>query len=78
MAHVSAKIFRSSEKDNVAYLGKKLGGRFRHANAFVMLYAISPLSTTALCIAAGLAHVSPWNILPGFAIGKFLADAWAS
>ena len=23
-----------------------------------------------------MAHVNPWNILPGFAIGKFVGDAW--
>lgn len=76
MPHVSAKIFRQSENDNISFLGKKLGGRFWHANTFVLLYAISPLSTTALFTAAGMAHVNPWNILPGFAIGKFLGDAW--
>jgi hypothetical protein len=52
--------------------------RFWHANTFVLLYAISPLSTTALFTAAGMAHANPWNILPGFAIGKFLGDASAS
>ena len=76
MPHVSAKIFRSSENENISFLGKKIGGRFWHANIFVMLYAISPLSTTALFTAAGMAHVNPWNLLPGFAIGKFLGDAW--
>ena len=76
MPHVSTKIFRRWENANLSFLGKKLGGRFWHANTFVMLYAISPLSTTALFTAAGMAHVNPWNILPGFAIGKFLGDAW--
>lgn len=76
MPRVSAKIFRPKENDNISFLGKKLGGRFWHANIFVMLYAISPLSTTALFTAAGMAHVNPWNVLPGFAIGKFLGDAW--
>jgi len=76
MPHVSAKIFRRSENANVSFLGKKLGGRFWYVNLFVMLYAISPLSTTALFTAAGMARVNPWNILPGFAIGKFLGDAW--
>jgi len=75
MPYVSAKIFRPSENDNIAFLGKKLGGRFWHANTFVMLYAISPLSTTALFTSAGMARVNPWNLLPGFAIGKFLGDA---
>ena len=76
MPHVTAKIFRPSENDNIAFLGKKIGHRFWRANTFVMLYAISPLSTTALFTAAGMARVSPWNVLPGFAIGKFLGDAW--
>jgi hypothetical protein len=76
MPHVSAKIFRASENANISFLGKKLGGHFWHSNTFVMLYAISPLSTTALFTAAGMAHVNPWNVLPGFAIGKFLGDAW--
>jgi membrane protein YqaA with SNARE-associated domain len=76
MPHVSAKIFRRSANDNISFLGKKLGGHFWNANIFVMLYAISPLSTTALFTAAGMAHVNPWHILPGFAIGKFLGDAW--
>ena len=53
-----------------------MGGRFWPVNFFVMLYAISPLSTTALFTAAGMAHGNPWNILPGLAIGKFLGDAW--
>ena len=75
MPHVSAKIFRPRENDNISFLGKQLGGRFWHANTFVLLYAISPLSTTALFTAAGMAQVNPWNILPGFAIGKFIGDA---
>jgi hypothetical protein len=56
MPRVSAKIFRRWENDNLSFLGKKLGGRFWHANTFVMLYAISPLSTTALFTAAGMAR----------------------
>jgi len=76
MPHISARIFRRWESDNLSFLGKQLGGRFWRANTFVMLYAISPLSTTALFTAAGMAKVSPRNILPGFAIGKFLGDAW--
>jgi hypothetical protein len=76
MPHVSSRIFRPWENKNISFLGKKIGGRFWHANLFVMLYAISPLSTTALFTAAGMAQVNPWNVLPGFAIGKFLGDAW--
>jgi membrane protein YqaA with SNARE-associated domain len=76
MPHVSAKMFRPKANANISFLGKKLGSHVWRANTFVMLYAISPLSTTALFTAAGMARVTPWNILPGFAIGKFLGDAW--
>lgn len=76
MPKVSARILRPWANENMAFLGRKLGSSFWPANAFVMLYAISPLSTTALFTAAGIARVTPWNTLPGFAIGKFLGDAW--
>src|SRR4026207_1682346 len=62
MPRLSARIFRRWENDNLSFLGKRLGGRFWQANTFVMLYAISPLSTTALFTAAGLAPASPWNL----------------
>ena len=75
MPHVSAKIFRRSEHDNISFLGKKLGGRFWPTNLFVMAYAISPLSTTALFTAAGMAQITPANTLPGFLVGKFIGDA---
>jgi len=64
MPHVSAKIFRRSENANISFLGKKLGGRFWYVNLCVMLYAISPLSTTALFTAAGMARVNPWKHPP--------------
>jgi membrane protein YqaA with SNARE-associated domain len=76
LPRVSGRLFRRWETENLSFLGKKLGGRFWQANTFVMLYAISPLSTTALFTAAGMAHVNPWHILPGFAVGRFLGDAW--
>ena len=41
MPHVSAKIFRSRENDNISFLGKRLGSRFWHANAFVLMLTIA-------------------------------------
>ena len=78
MPRLTGKMFRPWENDNIAFLGKKMGGRFWRANTFVLLYAISPLSTTALFTAAGMAKVNPWHVLPGFAVGTFLGDAWYS
>ena len=76
MPRVTAMIFRPAENDNIGFLGRKMAHRFWKANTFVLLYAISPLSTTALFTAAGIAKVNPWHVLPGFAVGKFLGDAW--
>jgi len=54
MPRLSARIFRRWEHDNLSFLGKKLGGRFWQANTFVLLYAISPLSTTSLFTAGSI------------------------
>ena len=37
MPHVSAKIFRKRENDNISFLGKKMSGRLWHANRNSML-----------------------------------------
>jgi hypothetical protein len=41
----------------------------------VLLYSLTPLSTTALFSAAGLARIKPAQILPPFFVAKFVSDA---
>lgn len=71
---LSRKLLSRERNHNVAYLGSKLGGRFWPAFFFVLAYSLTPLSTTALFTAAGLAKVNPLPILPAFFIGKFVSD----
>src|SRR5205814_10667741 len=44
------------------------------AAMFVFLYALSPLSSTALFTAAGIARVNPWHIVPPFICGRLITD----
>jgi hypothetical protein len=75
MPKIAHRLLSRRENENIAFMGKKLGGRFWPAFAFVFAYSLSPLSTTALFTAAGAASVSPLPILPAFLVGKFLSDA---
>jgi membrane protein YqaA with SNARE-associated domain len=69
------KVFNKKEHENIEFLGKKLGGKPRPAFIFTLLYSLTPLSTTALFTAAGIARVKPGPILVAFFIGKFISDA---
>lgn len=75
MPHVAGKILPAREKQNVTYVGKKLDQGYWKTSLFVLLYSITPLSTTALFTAAGMGKVSPLVMLPPFFIGKFASDA---
>ena len=57
------------------FVGRKLNGSLWRSWLFVLVYALTPLSTTALFSAAGLARIKPVTILPPFFLGKFVSDA---
>ena len=44
------------------------------ASTFIFLYTLTPLPTTALFTAAGMARVNPWHILPPFFCGRLITD----
>lgn len=75
MPKIARRLFDRRENDNIAFLGKRLSGRFWPAFGFVLAYSLTPLSTTALFTAAGAARVDPRPILPAFFAGKFVSDA---
>lgn len=75
MPKIASKMLSAHENSNITFLGKKLGGRFWPAFSFVLVYSLTPLSTTALFTAAGAARINPLPILPAFLIGKFGSDA---
>ena len=69
------KVIKQTKRDELKFAGRKLNGSLWRSWPFVLLYALTPLSTTALFSAAGLARIKPVQILPPFFVGKFVSDA---
>lgn len=71
----SARFLKRAKNDDLEFLGKKLTQTLRRTWVFVLLYTLTPISTTPLFTAAGVAKVKPGKILPPFICGKFVSDA---
>lgn len=67
------KIFNQREEKNLEFLGKKIGKTPLSNMIFVFLYSLTPLSTTALFVATGIAKLRVWNVLIGFGIGRCIS-----
>lgn len=72
---IEKRLLSRRSDANFKYLGGKLKGRFWPDFFFMLAYSLTPLSTTALFTAAGIAKLGPVPLLPAFFIGKFSSDA---
>jgi membrane protein YqaA with SNARE-associated domain len=72
---ISAAVVSHREDENLRYVGNKLAQTPLAASIFIFLYTLTPLSTTALFTAAGMARVNPWHILPPFFCGRLVTDS---
>lgn len=72
---LSKKIITRRKSDEFEFVGRKLKQKLWQSWTFVFLYSVSPLPTTPLFSAAGLAKINPVQILPPFFVGKFISDA---
>jgi membrane protein DedA with SNARE-associated domain len=70
-----AKVVARRKKDDLRYAGKKLNRHWWQTWLFVFGYTLTPLSTTALFTAAGMAKVPIVRLIPPFLAGKFISDA---
>src|SRR5262245_18591600 len=70
---VGHKILNRRGNGKLEFLGTCLSGSPASAFSFVLLYSLTPLSTTALFTAAGLAKVRRAYILPPFFLGKLIS-----
>jgi len=71
---VSSALVTRREDENLRYVGSKVTKAPFAAATFVFLYTLTPLSTTALFTAVGIARVNPWHILPPFFCGRLVTD----
>jgi hypothetical protein len=72
---ISDKIIKRTKHEELQFVGRKLGTKLWPSWLFVFLYTLSPLSTTALFTAAGMAKVRAVRTIPPFFAGKFISDA---
>jgi membrane protein YqaA with SNARE-associated domain len=74
---LSGKYFRTAKKEDAEFLGEKLKANPRKSIVFVLIYSLLPLPTTPLFVAAGMASLEAYQILPGFIVGKLISDTIA-
>ncbi len=74
---LSGRIFRRAKNEDMQYLGKKMQAEGWKSHALILVYSLMPLPTTPLFIAGGMAKLKPYQIIPAFAVGKFISDAVA-
>jgi membrane protein YqaA with SNARE-associated domain len=72
---VSNRFLNRCGGKNLEYVGQRLNQGYWKTTLFVFLYTLTPLSTTALFTAAGIARARLFYILPAFAVGKLISDA---
>jgi membrane protein YqaA with SNARE-associated domain len=68
-------FIKRHKTDELKFLGKKLSQSLWKSWLFVFIYSVTPLSTTVLFTAAGVAKVKPSHTVPPYFCGKFLSNA---
>ncbi len=71
---LGSKTLSRDKESDLRYLGTRINKKGIAAFAFIFLYSLLPLSTTALFTAAGLARVRTIFILPPFFLGNLIGD----
>jgi membrane protein YqaA with SNARE-associated domain len=71
---LSDKFIKARKREELEWLGEKLGGKLWPAWTFVFVYALTPLSTSALFTAAAMARIKPGRTLPPFFCAKLISN----
>jgi len=71
---LSKKVIRRWKTKELEFVGRKLKQKLWQSWAFVFIYSVSPLPTTPLFSAAGMAKIKPIQIVPPFFVGKAISD----
>jgi membrane protein YqaA with SNARE-associated domain len=69
----SQQVFNKKQEANLRYLGKRIGKTPKSNIIFTFIYALTPLSSTALFVAAGIARVRIQYVLLGFFFGRVIS-----
>jgi membrane protein YqaA with SNARE-associated domain len=74
LSKVSKKIFTKSKNEDVQFLGRHMKKNDWKSQSLVLVYSLLPLPTTPLFVAAGMAKIKPFIIIPAFIVGKVISD----
>ena len=72
---ITNQLIKRHKREELEFMGKKLGQKLWQSWLFVFIYSLTPLSTAALFTAAAIAKVKAGRMLPPFFAGKFVTDA---
>lgn len=71
---ISDRLIKKDKNQDLVFIGKKLEEHGWKSRLFIFLYTLTPLSTTALFTAIGVARVKATKALPSYILGKFISD----
>ena len=74
---LSGKIFKPAKTEDVKYLGDKLKTKGWKSQLSILIYSLMPLPTTPLFVAAGMANMKAYYLIPAFSVGKIISDTTA-
>jgi uncharacterized membrane protein YdjX (TVP38/TMEM64 family) len=72
---LSRKFIKRRKNSDMEFVGRRLKRKLWQSWMFVLVYSLSPLPTTPLFSAAGLAKIPAIQVIPPFFVGKFVSDA---
>lgn len=73
--NIADRLIRRHKREDMEFLGEKLGRGLWRSWMFVLVYTLTPLSTSALFTAAALGKVKALHTVPAFFVGKLISDA---
>ena len=71
---LSDKFIKVKKNDDLKFIGQQLKTKSWQVQFFVLVYTLTPLPSTPLFTAAGMARIKPMQIIPAFFVGKFVSD----
>ena len=74
MPKLSDRYIKAKKNEDLKFIGKQLSTKGWQIQLFVLIYTLTPMSSTPLFTAAGMARIKPIQIIPAFFVGKFISD----
>lgn len=71
---LSTRYLDRAKNDDMQFLGKQLDRGGARSWLFVFLYTLTPIPTSPLFTAAGIANIRAWHLIPPFFLGKLVSD----